>query len=349
MAESAGMMAPRADAPSVPPHAQLIQMASGYWISRIVFIAAEIGLADYLASGAKSAAEIAAPTKTHARSLHRLMRTLASLGLLTEEKGGRFALTPLGEALKSGAPGSARSTVLALAGQWAWRAWEEFPHSLATGKTGMEKAHGLPLFDFLARHPEEASRFSEAMVGIHGAEPPAVAAAYDFSGFGTIVDVGGATGNLLVHVLDRHRKPRGLLYDRPHVVKDAPALIGKWGLSDRIAIESGSFFDSVPAGGDAYLLSHIIHDWSEEQNLGILGHCRRAMKPGARLLIVEMVLPPGDTPHFGKLTDMVMLALPGGEERTEEEYRTLLGKAGFRLERVVPTESPVSVVEAVLA
>jgi hypothetical protein len=187
------------------------------------------------------------------------------------------------------------------------------------------------------------------MVGFHGAEPPAVAAAYDFSGLGTIVDVGGATGNLLTAILGRHSGARGILYDLEHVVRDAPALIRERGLADRVTIESGSFFDRVPAGGDAYLLSHVIHDWSEDRCLPILENSRRAMKPGSRLLIIEMVLPPGNTPHPGKLLDMMMLVGPGGQERTPEEYAALLDKARFRMTRVVPTQSDVSVVEGVLA
>jgi hypothetical protein len=205
----------------------------------------------------------------------------------------------------------------------------------------------MPAFDYLAKHPEEASLFSQTMVGIHGPETPAVAAAYDFSRFRTIVDVGGATGNMLAAILSRHPGPRGILYDLPHVVRDAPELLKAHGVADRVAIEAGSFFDKVPSGGDAYILSHVIHDWSEKQCLDILGHCRRAIGPQGRLLIVEMVLPPGDTPHPGKLLDITMLVMPGGQERTPDEYAALLAKAGFRLERVVPTASPVSVVEAI--
>jgi hypothetical protein len=334
---------------AVPPHMQLIQMAMGYWVSRILFCAAKLDLADRLAAGPRSAKELAPETGTYAPALHRLMRTLASLGVLTERDGGKFALTPLGEALRKGAPGSAHASVLTLAGQLFWRAWEEILYSLETGKTAFEKVYGMPAFDYLAQHPDEASLFSETMVGLHGPETPAVAAAYDFSGFKTVVDVGGATGNMLAAVLGRHRGPRGVLFDLPHVVRDAPALLKAHGVADRVAIESGSFFESVPSGGDAYILSHVIHDWSEAQCLTILGNCRRAMGAGGRLLIVEMVLPPGDTPHPGKLLDITMLTMPGGEERTEAEYETLLAKAGFRLQRVVPTESAVSVVEAVLA
>ncbi len=187
------------------------------------------------------------------------------------------------------------------------------------------------------------------MVGIHSQEPPAVAAAYDFSTFKTIIDVGGATGNMLAAILANHPGPRGILFDRPHVVSDAPALLDARGLGHRVTIEIGDFFQHVPTGGDAYILSHIIHDWNEDQCLMILGHVRKAMKPAGRLLIVEMVLASGDAPHPGKILDMVMLSQTGGEERSEAEYGHLLSKAGFRLTRVVPTASAVSIVEAVVA
>jgi len=317
-----------------------------HWVSHIVYVAAKLGLADHLAAGPLTADQLAGPTGTHAPSLYRLMRTLASLGILTEDAAHRFALTALGEAMKAGAPGSARATILTMASDWWMRGFGQLLYSVQTGKPGFEKHLGMPVFDWLAAHPDEASMFSETMVGFHGAEPPAVAAAYDFSGGKTIVDVGGATGNLLTAVLAGQPAARGILFDLPHVVRDAPALIRARGLTDRITIEAGSFFDGVPAGGDAYLLSHIIHDWSEEQCLTILGHCRRAMGPTSRLLIIEMVLPPGNTPHPGKLLDLMMLVGPGGRERTEQEYAALLGHAGLRLTRVVPTGSAVSVVEA---
>jgi hypothetical protein len=332
---------------SVPPHVELIQMATASWVAATVYAAAKLGLADHLAGGPKSAAELAGSAGVHAPSLHRLMRTLAGLGIFTERDRQQFALTPLGEALKTGAPGSARATLMAFCGPAFWHSWEEFIYSLETGKTGFERANGMPLFDYLAQHPEEASYFSEAMVGFHGAEPPAVATAYDFSGVTTVIDVGGATGNMLAAILSRHSGPQGVLFDRPHVVRDAPALLKTRGVVARVRIEPGDFFERVPAGGDVYLLSHIIHDWDESQCLTILGHCRRAIASDGRLLIVETVLPTGDTPHQGKVQDMVMLVVPGGQERTESEYASLLDKAGFRLRRVVPTESVVSVVEAV--
>jgi hypothetical protein len=191
--------------------------------------------------------------------------------------------------------------------------------------------------------------FSETMVGLNSQEPPAVAAAYDFSSFNTVVDVGGATGNMLAAILTRHEGTRGVLFDLPHVVTDAPALLAAKGISDRVTVEVGDFFKTVWAGGDAYVLSHILHDWSEDQCLTILAHVRKAIKSGGRLLIVEMVVPAGDTPHTGKMLDMGMLVVTGGQERTEAQYALLLSKVGFHLTRVVPTNWAVSIVEAVLA
>lgn len=334
---------------AVPLHAQLIQMATAYWVSRTVYAAAALSLADHLADGPKRADELAGPTGTHAPSLYRLMRTLAGLGVLSEDGSHRFELTPLGEAMKTGAPGSARATILTLAGDWCFRAFLELPYSLQTGKSGFEKAEGKSLFEFIAAQPDLAAQFSETMVGFHGAEPPAVAAAYDFSTAGTIVDVGGASGNLLATILARHPSARGILFDLPHVVTDAPALFAARGVQDRVAIQAGSFFERIPSGGDVYTMSHVIHDWSEEQCLTILGNCRQAMHPHARLLVIEMVLPEGNVMHPGKMLDLMMLVGPGGQERTAREYSALLAKAGFRMTRVVPTESAVSLVEAVIA
>ena len=342
-------MTTTATAPALPAHVQLIQMAAGSWVAAALYGAAKLGLADLLADGPRTAADLATPTATHAPTLHRFLRTLGSLGVVTDTGGGRFVLTPLGEALKSGAPGAARSTIMMFGGPIFWRSWEEIVYSLQTGKTGFEKVWGMGAFDYLAQHPEEASLFSETMVGFHGSEPPTVADAYDFSSLKTVVDVGGASGNMLAAILTRHPGVRGVLYDLPHVVRDAPALLKARGVDDRVTIESGSFFERIPSGGDAYIMSHVIHDWSEEQCMTIFGNCRKAMRPDSRLLIVETVIPEDNSPHQGKLQDLVMLVLPGGQERTAAEYDSLLAKGGFKLRRVIPTTSVVSIVEAVPA
>lgn len=205
----------------------------------------------------------------------------------------------------------------------------------------------MPFFDYLKEHPDEAALFSQTMIGFHGAEPDAVAAAYDFSDLTGIVDVGGATGNMLAAILDGHAGSRGLLFDLPHVVSEAPAVLAAKGVVDRIEIAGGDMFEAVPHGGDAYLLSHVLHDWPEERCLTILDRCRAAMPSCSRLLVVEIVLPEGNEAHPGKMLDMAMLAVANGEERTEAGYRQLLTKAGFRLVRTVPTNSAVSVMEAV--
>lgn len=329
-----------------PPHAQVVQMAGGHVISRILYVLAELGIADHLARDPRSADELAEATGTHGPSLYRVLRCAAGLGVFIEDADHRFSLTPLGAALRSDAPGYARSTVRALSGDMAWSGWGEFPHAVRTGETAFDKALGQPIFDYLKDAPEQASLFNETMIGFHGAEPPAVAAAYDWSGIGTLVDVGGGTGNLLTTILLANPGLRGVLYDLPHVTAHARREIAEKGLSDRCEVLEGSFFDAVPDGGDAYMLSHVIHDWDEARCVAILEHCRRAMRERARLLLVEMVIPPGGGFHPGKMLDVMMLTFTGGKERDEREYALLLEKAGLKLTRVVPTDSPVSLVEA---
>lgn len=333
----------------VPPHARLIQMSTGFIRSRALHAAAELRLADHLDDGPKTAGELAGPTDTHEPALHRLMRALAHWGVLAMEDDGSFSLTPLGEALQSDAPGQARSTILAVVGEAFWEAFQSLLETVEDGKPGIQKALDLSFFGYLERNPEQASYFNDAMIGFHGAEPPAVADAYDFSEFDTIVDVGGGTGNLLTTILGEFPGPDGVLFDLPPVVEDALELIESRGLEDRISRVAGDFFEEIPEGGDAYVLSHIVHDWPRERCLEILGNCRDAIHTDGRLLLVEMVLPDDGPPHPGYELDMVMLALTGGRERTAAEYADLLEDADFRTERVVPTESPVSVVEAVPA
>ena len=328
-----------------PPEARIAEMLLSQVVSRLIHLTAVLKLPDYLADGPRTAEELAPLTGTHAPALYRVMRTLASLGFFSEDAEHRFTLRPMGAVLKTGTPSHAAALILG--GEIITRSLDEMLSSVQTGKPAFERSFGMPVFDWLAANPVQAALFNETMVGFHGMEPPAIAAVYDFSRFQTMVDVGGSTGNLLATILSHYPGPCGILFDLPHVVRDAPALIEQRGLADRMRIEAGSFFERVPSGADAYILSHVIHDWSREQCLTILGHCRRAMDSSACLLLAEMVLPEGDAPHPGKMLDMFMLTSPGGEERTASQYSALLDQAGFRLTQVIPTASPVSIVEAV--
>lgn len=231
---------------TLPPHIQLVQMGSAYWVSRVVYVAAKLGLADQLSDGPKSAIELAVGTRTHAPSLHRLMRTLASLGILTEGDNQRFALTPLGEALRADAPGSAQAAILLHGSEWHNAAFQQMMYSVETGETAMEKVSGLHLFEYLGRNPSDASLFNKMITGLHAGEPAAVAAAYDFSARKTVVDVGGGTGSVLAAILGRHAGLRGVLFDSPHVVAEAPPQLKANGVLDRIAIQSGDFSTPCP-------------------------------------------------------------------------------------------------------
>jgi hypothetical protein len=327
-------------------HAQIAQMALGHVVAQAMYALAELGIPDLLTDGPRTADEIARATGMNAGAMFRLLRDSAGLGFLVEGAARHFTLTPLGAALRSDAPGRGRSMVRALVGPLGWGVLGESLHSVKTGEAAMQKAFGQSLFDYLAGAPATATLFNEMMIAFHGTEPAAVAAAYDFSGVHTLVDVGGGTGNLLTTVLLANPALRGVLYDLPHVANEARALIAKKGLSERCEVVEGSFFESVPSRGDAYMLSHVIHDWDEASCIRVLEHCRGAIQGDGRLLLVEMVIPPGSEFHPSKVLDLVMLAFtPGGQERTEADYAALFAKAGLKLTRVVPTASPVSVIE----
>jgi hypothetical protein len=332
--------------PAPPPDQHLVQLIFGKWVSMAVSVAAKLRLADKLAAGPKSVADLAAETNTHPESLFRLMRALASVGVFRSDAAGKFSLTPVGELLRTGVKGSMRGVADYCGATWSWRAWEAAETSVRTGRTAFNEVFGEPVFDYLGKHPDESAVFNEGMTGFSGAEADAVAAAYDFGGFGTLIDVGGGHGHLLGTVLKKTPTLRGVVFDAPHVVAGAPALLMEMGVADRCKSEGGDFFKAIPAGGDAYILKHIIHDWNDADSGTILRNIRKVSKPGTKLLLVELVIPPGDDPHPGKLLDLEMLIVASGKERTEAEYAKLVADAGFRLTRIVPTQSPASVVEA---
>jgi SAM-dependent methyltransferase len=330
------------------PVARLMEISyDGLVAQRALYAAAKLGVADALAGAEASSDQVAQAVGAEPESTYRLMRTLASIGILAESTGRQFALTPTGELLRTDHPQSMRQWIV-FSGEPAYlAAWGEIVHTIQTGRPAWDKAHSLSFFEYMAAHPEAGRIFDEAMTSLSHEEAQAVADAYDFTQFHNVVDVGGGQGNLLVTLLKRYPAMRGVVFDQPQVIEQAEDAVAAMGLGSRCGLESGDFFNAVPAGGDAYLLKYILHDWDDAHAVKILASCRRAIRPDGKVLLVETVVPGPDEAHFAKLQDLEMLVLFASRERTEEEYGRLLGEAGFRLERVVPTVQPVSVVEAV--
>jgi hypothetical protein len=328
------------------PSDALRQMIQGYQVSRAIHVAAALGIADLLVDGPSSAGDLATSTDTHAPTLYRLLRLLASVGVFAEGADGRFSLTPRAESLRSDVPGSQRAWAIMMGGPSFWSSWGELPHSVRTGETAFPKVHGMDRWEYLARHPEESAAFDAAMTSLSAAESAAVVGGYDFSGIGVLADVGGGAGGLLAAILAAHPPMRGILFDRPHVVAGARDLLEREGVADRCRVVGGDFLESVPGGADAYLLKSVIHDWEDELAVRILRTCRAAMSGRAKLLLAERIIRPGNEPDPAKLIDLIMLVMNGGRERTADEFERLLDAAGFRLTDIVRTASPLSVIEA---
>ncbi|HEX8340469.1 MAG TPA: methyltransferase [Tepidisphaeraceae bacterium] len=332
--------------PAPPAVTTMLGMIAGFWVSRAVWAAAELGLADRLPAP-RTADELAGELGLHGRSLYRMMRALASVGVFREHADGRFENTPLSDTLRTGAPDSVRALARSELGPSHYPAWGEILYSLQTGRPSFDKVFGEPVFAWFEKNPQRAEVFNESMGELTRTVEPAVLEAYDFSDCGTIVDVGGGFGGLLTAILRRHAGVRGVVFDAASVVERAGPRLAEAGLADRCTTAAGDFFQSVPPGGDTYLMKHIIHDWNDEQCVTILRHCHAAMKPGSRVLIIDQVLPGPNEPSLGKFSDLIMLQLPGGMERTADEFKALLAAAGFEFRRIVPTQSPVSVIEGV--
>jgi len=322
---------------------------TGYWVSQMLFVVAQLGVADALAKKPLAPAALAAQVGAQPEALHRILRALASLGIFAETSDGRFKLTPTAATLRSDVPGSLRSFALMMVADYNWRGWQELLHGVRTGEIPFEHAHGKPFFAWLREHPEQDRTFSDSMASISGPENDAVARSFDFGQFETLVDVGGAHGHLLATILRRHRKLRGVLYDQPQVVEGARAsgFVTAPNVAARCAIEGGDFFAGVPKDADAYMMKYIIHDWSDELGAQILRHCRDAMRPGGRVLVIEHVIAKGNAPDWGKMLDVNMLALLTGRERTLEQFRALFQRAGLRLRRAHATKSALKILEAV--
>jgi hypothetical protein len=327
----------------VSPQETMFTLISGFWVARSIYFAAKLGLADLLDDHPKTIAELARQAECEPRSLYRLMRALASVGIFTETSDQCFALTPLAATLQSGVPGSFRYSVMSQLGYDHSLGWSNGLHSLKTGEVGFDAAAGMSIWDHYAQHPEDADPFYRTMSDFGVVTAQAIVASYDFSQFNTVIDVGGAHGSLLSGILQAYPTVKGILFDRPEVIEKVQA--------DRvpsgITTASGNFFESVPVGGDAYLMRWIIHDWNDEQCLTILKNCHQAMPQTGKLLLFESPIPSGNQPSPAKFMDLIMLCMTGGQERTEAEYRDLLRSAGFELTRVIPTPSMLSIIEAV--
>lgn len=330
----------------LPPPAQMMQMITGFWTSCCIYAVAKLGVADQLAHEPLTSAELAARTQTHAPSLYRVMRALSGVGIFSESPDGKFSLTALGETLRSNVPGSMRAMAIAQLGDH-FGAWGNLLYSVRTGEIAFDHVHGMPIWKYYEAHPEEGLNFVKAMAGLTGAVIANVIPVYDWSKFETIVDVGGGNGALLFAILGAAQQAKGIVFDEPYVVDETRRHVAEKNLSERCSTQGGSFFESIPAGADCYIMKMILHDWDDDKSLTILTNCAKAMKPGSKLLILESVLPEGNVPHPGKFMDINMLCMTGGCERTEAEFKTLLNKSGLQLTSVIPTHSPMfSIVEA---
>ena len=342
------MESSRPAAPQPDTMQQLLQVGSGYFLSSALWVAAELDIAGLLSQGPKPGAELAGATNTNADILTRVLRCLTVAGVFAETAPGTFALTPAAELLRKDIPGSQRDTVIWLSDPFHHRIFAELMHSTKTGQPGIEHVTGKAAFEYFPTDPVENKRFNAAMTSLSANQVPGILEAYDFSPFNTLVDVGGGHGYLMCEVLQKYPGMQGIIFDLEHVLGATQEKIGVRGFKHRCRTVDGDFFQSVPQGGDAYLMKFIIHDWDDEKAGNILKNCRCALqgKPHGKLLLVELVRPAGNEPHFSKIIDLEMLMFPGGRERTEDEFRALLANSGFRLTRIVPTKGPMCVIEA---
>lgn len=336
--------------PEMPTEAVLGQIVMGAFASQAVYVAAKLGIADLVKDNPRPVSELAAATDTNASALYRVLRALASIGVFTETAPKVFGLTPLAEPLLSDCAGSMRDMAIWIGEEPHWRVYGEMLHSVKTGETAFGRVHGEEVFPYLFETNRPLGEiFNRAMTSFSSSVAPAIAQGYDTSNAETLVDIAGGHGLLLAAFLKANPNLKGVLFDVPTVIEGAGAVLESEGVAAGVETATGDFFQSVPAGGDLYMMKHIIHDWDDRRCITILKNIRSAMNENGKVLIVEMVVKEGNKPDFSKIMDLEMLITPGGVERTAEEYRALLKRAGLRLTRIVPTASPYSIVEAVKA
>ena len=336
-------------APTISPSTQMMQMITCFWTSCCIYNAAKLNVADLLHKEVMSCDQLAEATHTDASSLYRMMRALASVGIFSENENGEFSNTTLSETLRSDQPGSMKAMAIAQLGDH-YPAWGNLLYSLKTGNTAFEKVEGMNVWKYYETHPEEGLNFMKAMTGSTNAAIQNVIPMYDFSSAKTIVDIGGGNGAFLMAVLEKAPQAKGIVFDEEYVVDETLKKIEEHGFSKNCSVSAGNFFEAVTAGADLYLMKHVLHDWNDEQSEQILMNCSKAMHEGSKILVIEAVIPKGNTGHPGKFMDINMMAMTGGKERTEAEYASLFANSGLKLERVIYTNSPtLSILEVTKA
>ena len=323
-----------------------MQMSMGAMVTQAIYVAAKLGIADIVADGEKDIDEISREADAHSPALYRILRSLASLGVFQETHPRKFANTSVSEVLRAGIPGSMRDSMIFMGEPWHYNVWGNMLHSARTGGTAWKATYGEEVFDWIAKNPEASELFNGCMSELSAGVAPAIVAGYDFSGIETLADIAGGHGFLLSQILNANPNIKGILFDMEHVIAGAGEKLRNFGVEERVETVYGDFFAEVPAA-DAYIMKHIIHDWDDERSIEILQTIHRAMKGDGKVLLAEMVIPEGNGPHPGKMLDLEMLTSPGGLERTADEYAQLFERSGFKLNRIVPTMSPFSVIEAV--
>ncbi|WP_445163866.1 methyltransferase [Mycobacterium sp. Dal123C01] len=331
----------------VPPPAAMLEMITNAWAAQAITAAADLGIADALANGPLSADELADAVDADADTVSRLLRALIGRGVFRQLRNGRYALNPLANTLRSDSDVSLRALARYVGSPQDREHWSHLADSIRTGRAVAPELRGKSYFEYLAEQPELDEIFNNAMTDMSELAIPPVIAGYDFTRYSTIVDVAGGHGRFLAEILNATPQARGILFDQPHVVAGASAILEEHRVADRVKLVEGSFFETVAEGGDAYVLKHIIHDWPDDEAVQILGNIRKAAGLGKHVLIVEFVIPQHGREFPGHLMDLAMHVTAGARERTAGQYSRLLNRAGFRTTRVVETASPISIVEAV--
>jgi O-methyltransferase domain/Dimerisation domain len=334
----------------MPPQIMLLQMMNAYRLSQTISVAAKLGIADLLKNQPKSVEQLAEETTTDPQALYRLLRALASFDIFRELDGGQFELTPRATLLQSDVPGSLRGYATVMGAEWHWQMWQDILHSVKTGESAFEKIYGMGFEEYYQQNPEVATNFDAAMKGALTLSDRAILDSYDFSDFNLVVDLatgGQGDGELIAAILVQNQSLKGIHFDTESRISQAQAAIEHKSVGDRCTLIAGDFWQSVPSGGDAYIVKNLIHDYDDAQAGEILSNLHQAIASKGKLLVVEMIVPPGNEPSLAKILDVeAMIMTPGAKERTAQEYRQLFAKSGFEVTRIIPTKSPMSIIEA---